>query len=56
MSIAMGVNAPGVGKVADLTIESPSERNPATAELGVGDDISNAFGTTLSRVQRLTNP
>ncbi|MEG3175331.1 hypothetical protein U1872_03755 [Sphingomonas sp. RB3P16] len=30
--------------------------NPATAELGVGDDIANAFNTTLSRVQRLANP
>lgn len=30
--------------------------NGRTGELGVGDNVSNAFNTTLSRVQRLANP
>jgi hypothetical protein len=30
--------------------------NSATGEIGVGDNITNAFNTTLSRVQRLGEP
>lgn len=30
--------------------------NPATGELGVGDDVSNAFNTALDRAMRLAKP
>lgn len=54
-AVRAAIQDPGTGPATRLE-RAALPINPATGELGVGDNIRNAFNTTLSQVQRTAEP
>lgn len=54
-AVRSAIEDPGASPAQKLE-RAALPQNPNTRELGVGDDVANAFNTTLSRVQRTADP